>query len=60
VQYFLRLSAEFKDLFYDDKTMMQIANIYEAYDEATANRVLPDFDDLLLEAYCLLRDNDEA
>jgi len=52
--------VEFRDLFYGDKTMMQIANIYEAYDEAKANKLLLDFDDLLLEAYYLLRDNDEA
>jgi len=52
--------VEFSDLFYGDKTMMQIANIYEAYDEAKANKMLLDFDDLLLETFYLLRDNDEV
>ena len=53
----IRLSSG--HLFYGDKTMMQIADIYEAYDEAKVNKMLLDFDDLLLEAYYLLRDNDE-
>ena len=52
--------VEFKDLFYGDKTMMQIANIYEAYDGAKENKLLLDFDDLLLEAYYLLRDNNSV
>ena len=52
--------VEFKDLFYGDKTMMQIANIYQTYDEAKSNKMLLDFDDLLLEAYYLLRDNEDV
>ena len=52
--------VEFRDLFYGDKTMMQIANIYEAYDGAKEKKLLLDFDDLLLEAYYLLRDNDDV
>ena len=52
--------VEFRDLFYGDKTMMQISNIYEAYDEAKANKLLLDFDDLLLEAYYLLRNSDDV
>lgn len=52
--------AEFSDLFYGDKTMMQIANIYQAYEEAKTNKMLLDFDDLLLETYYLLRDNDDV
>jgi DNA helicase-2/ATP-dependent DNA helicase PcrA len=51
---------EFWALFDGDKTMMQVANIYEAYDEAKENKMLLDFDDLLLEAYFLLRDNDDV
>jgi DNA helicase-2/ATP-dependent DNA helicase PcrA len=51
---------EFWALFDGDKTMMQIASIYEAYDEAKGNKMLLDFDDLLLEAYYLLRDNEEV
>ena len=51
--------AEFSDLFYGDKTMMQIANIYQAYEDAKENKLLYDFDDLLLETYYLLRENNE-
>jgi superfamily I DNA/RNA helicase len=51
---------EFWALFDGDKTMMKIADIYQAYDEAKVNKMLLDFDDLLLEAYYLLRDNDEV
>ena len=51
---------EFWALFDGDKTMMQIADIYQAYDEAKVNKMLFDFDDLLLEAYYLLRDNEEV
>jgi DNA helicase-2/ATP-dependent DNA helicase PcrA len=51
---------EFWALFDGDKTMMQIADIYQAYDEAKATKMLLDFDDLLLQAYYLLRDNEEV
>lgn len=49
--------AEFKTLFEGDKTMTKVADIYQAYDEAKENKLLLDFEDLLLEAYYLLRDN---
>ena len=49
---------EFWALFDGDKTMMQIADIYQAYDEAKVTKMLLDFDDLLLETYYLLRDNE--
>jgi len=51
---------EFWALFDGDKTMMKIADIYQAYDKAKVNKMLLDFDDLLLEAYYLLRDNEEV
>ena len=51
---------EFRALFEGDKTMIQIADIYQAYDDAKGQKLLLDFDDLLLEAYYLLRDNDEV
>jgi len=51
---------EFWALFDGDKTMMKIADIYQAYDEAKVTKMLFDFDDLLLEAYYLLRDNEEV
>ena len=50
--------AEFQALFEGDTTMTQVANIYQAYEEAKSNKMLLDFDDLLLEAYFLLRDNE--
>jgi len=52
--------TEFRALFDGDKTMMLIADIYQAYDESKSNKLLLDFDDLLLEAYILLRDNEEV
>jgi DNA helicase II / ATP-dependent DNA helicase PcrA len=52
--------TEFRDLFEGDKTMMQIADIYQAYDDAKANKLLLDFDDLLLETYTLLNENEEV
>jgi len=51
---------EFRTLFEGDKTMIQIADIYQTYQDAKDNKMLLDFDDLLLEAYYLLRDNDEV
>ena len=48
---------EFRVLFDDDKTMQKIADIYQAYDDTKENKLLYDFDDLLLEAYYLLREN---
>jgi DNA helicase-2/ATP-dependent DNA helicase PcrA len=52
--------SEFKALFEGDKTMTKVADIYQAYNEAKSNKMLLDFDDLLLEAYYLLRDTDEV
>jgi len=50
---------EFRDLYEGDKTMIQIADIYEGYDRDKKKKMLLDFDDLLLETLRLLRD-DEA
>ena len=47
-------------LFEGDKTMQKIADIYQAYDEEKDRKLLLDFDDLLLETYYLLCDNDEV
>lgn len=52
--------AEFRALFDGDKTMLRIADIYQAYDDAKDQKLLLDFDDLLLEAFYLLRDNEEV
>ncbi len=47
---------EFRDLYEGDKSMLKIADIFEAYDREKEKKYLLDFDDLLLEAYSLLRD----
>ena len=50
---------EFRDLFTGDKTMIKIADIYERYDDLKFKKMLLDFDDLLIQSYVLLRDNDK-
>ena len=50
--------AEFRELYGDDKTMQKVADIYEAYDLEKQKRLLMDFDDLLLEVYRLLNENE--
>ena len=52
--------TEFRDLFEGDKTMLKIADVYQEYQDGKNKKMLLDFDDLLLEAYYLLRDNDEV
>ena len=42
----------------DDKTMQKVADIYEAYDQEKQKRLLMDFDDLLLEVFRLLNENE--
>jgi DNA helicase II / ATP-dependent DNA helicase PcrA len=42
------------------KTMNQVADIYQAYDDEKSARLLLDFDDLLLETYRLLKENREV
>jgi len=49
---------EFRALYESDKTMIKVANIYESYEKEKAKKYLLDFDDLLLETYFLLSDND--
>jgi DNA helicase II / ATP-dependent DNA helicase PcrA len=49
---------EFRALYDGDKTMQKVANIYEAYDLEKQKRLLMDFDDLLLEVYRLLNENE--
>jgi len=49
---------EFRILYESDKTMIKVANIYESYEKEKAKKYLLDFDDLLLETYFLLNDND--
>ena len=44
----------FRSMYENDKTMLKVADIFEAYDREKAKRYLLDFDDLLLETYLLL------
>ena len=48
---------EFRDLYEGDKTMVQIADIYQGYDREKVKKMLMDFDDLLLETLRLLRED---
>lgn len=48
---------ELRALYEGDKSMLKIADIFEAYDREKEKKYLLDFDDLLLEAHSLLRDN---
>jgi DNA helicase-2/ATP-dependent DNA helicase PcrA len=49
---------EFRALYEGDKTMLKVADVYEAYDLDKGKRLLMDFDDLLVEAHRLLTEND--
>jgi DNA helicase-2/ATP-dependent DNA helicase PcrA len=51
---------EFRSLYEGDKTMLKVADIYEAYDREKSKKLLLDFDDLLVETYRLLSENDEV
>ena len=46
-------AEEFRSLYEGDKTMLKIADVYEAYDREKAKKFLLDFDDLLFEVYHL-------
>jgi DNA helicase-2/ATP-dependent DNA helicase PcrA len=49
---------EFRALYDGDKTMQRVAGVYEAYDLEKQKRLMLDFDDLLLETYRLLNENE--
>jgi DNA helicase-2/ATP-dependent DNA helicase PcrA len=51
---------EFRALYEGDKTMLKVADVYEAYDQEKQKRLLMDFDDLLVETYRLLSENAEV
>jgi DNA helicase-2/ATP-dependent DNA helicase PcrA len=50
---------EFQALYEGDKSMIKVGDIYDAYDREKSKKFLLDFDDLLVECYRLLNDNDE-
>ena len=51
---------EFRVLYDGDKIMQKVANVYEAYDLEKQKRLLMDFDDLLLDTYRLLNENESV
>jgi len=51
---------EFQDLYEGDTTMLKIGNIYKAYDKRKSDRMMMDFDDLLVETYLLLKQNEDV
>ena len=51
---------EFRALYEGDKSMIKVADIYEAYDREKSKKYLLDFDDLLGESYRLLNENDDV
>lgn len=51
---------EFKELFVNDSTMMKIGEIYKRYDEIKNKKLLFDFDDLLIQTYLLLKDQEDV
>jgi DNA helicase-2/ATP-dependent DNA helicase PcrA len=51
---------EFRSLYEGDKSMQKVADIYESYDREKSKKLLFDFDDLLVETYRLLSENDEV
>lgn len=53
-------SDDFKDLYSEDKTMMVIAETYIAYEEDKNKKMFMDFNDLLVETYKLLSENQDT
>jgi DNA helicase-2/ATP-dependent DNA helicase PcrA len=49
---------EFRALYEGDQTMLKVADIYELYDLEKHERLLMDFDDLLVETHRLLTENE--
>jgi DNA helicase-2/ATP-dependent DNA helicase PcrA len=50
---------EFRSLYEGDKTMQKVADIYQTYDIDKQKKLYLDFDDLLVESYRLLSENDK-
>jgi len=51
---------EFRALYEGDRSMIKVADIYEAYDREKSKKFLLDFDDLLVESYRMLNDYEEV
>jgi DNA helicase-2/ATP-dependent DNA helicase PcrA len=50
--------GEFRELYQGDKTMLKVGDVYEVYDREKARKLLMDFDDLLVDTYKLLNENE--
>ena len=48
---------EFFELYDGDKIMIQVAGVFQRYEDAKKSAMFKDFDDLLLDAYALLANN---
>jgi DNA helicase-2/ATP-dependent DNA helicase PcrA len=51
---------EFRALYEGDQSMLKVGDIYEAYDREKSKKFMLDFDDLLVESFRLLNDNDDV
>jgi len=51
---------EFRALYEGDKSMIKVGDIYESYDREKSKKFLLDFDDLLVESFRLLNENDDV
>ena len=52
--------SEFRDLYTGDKTMLKVADVFELYDRRKSSKMLMDFDDLLVNAYQLLKSDEQV
>jgi DNA helicase II / ATP-dependent DNA helicase PcrA len=52
--------SEYRSLYEGDKTMLKVAEVYDAYDAEKAKKMLMDFDDLLVETHRLLSEKKEV
>ena len=51
---------EFRALYEGDQSMLKVADIYESYDREKSKKFMLDFDDLLVETYRLLTNDQEV
>lgn len=48
---------EFRDLYQGDKTMLKVGDLYDSYEKAKEKGMLMDFDDLLVQTYLALKED---
>ena len=51
---------EFRDLYAGDKTMLKVADVFEIYERRKVDKMLLDFDDLLVNAHWLLKEDEQV